>query len=82
VLGAKVKVPTVDGPVMVTVPKGSTSGKTLRLGGKGFHKEGGGRGDQLVTLLVDLPSGDADLEKLVESWTGDRTRNPRSGLGV
>jgi len=82
VLGAKVKVPTVDGPVMVTIPKGSTSGKTLRLGGKGFHKEGGGRGDQLVTLLVDLPSGDAELEKLVESWTGDRDRNPRAGLGV
>lgn len=82
VLGAKVKVPTVDGAVMVTIPKGSTSGKTLRLGGKGFHKEGGSRGDQLVTLLVDLPSGDAELEKLVESWTGDRERNPRAGLGV
>ncbi|WP_454886423.1 DnaJ C-terminal domain-containing protein [Sphingomonas oryzagri] len=82
VLGAKVKVPTVDGAVMVTIPKGSTSGKTLRLGGKGFHKEGGGRGDQLVTLLVDLPSGDADLENFVECWTGERDRNPRAGLGV
>jgi DnaJ-class molecular chaperone len=82
VLGAKVKVPTVDGPVMVTIPRGSTSGKVLRLGGKGFHKESGGRGDELVTLLVDLPSGDAELEQLVEGWTGDRDRNPRSGLGV
>lgn len=82
VLGAKVKVPTVDGAVMVTIPKGSTSGKTLRLGGKGFHKEGGARGDQLVTLLVDLPSGDAGLEAFVEGWTGDRDRNPRAGLGV
>lgn len=82
VLGAKVKVPTVDGAVMVTIPRGSTSGKTLRLGGKGFHKEGGGRGDQLVTLLVDLPAGDATLEKLVEGWAGDRDRNPRAGLGV
>jgi len=82
VLGAKVKVPTVDGAVMVTIPKGSTSGKVLRLGGKGFHKEGSGRGDQLVTLMVDLPSGDTELETLVEGWTGDRDRNPRSGLGV
>jgi len=82
VLGAKVKVPTVDGPVMVTIPRGATSGKTLRLGGKGFHREGSGRGDQLVTLLVDLPSGDAALEQLVEDWTGDRDRNPRAGLGV
>jgi DnaJ-class molecular chaperone len=83
VLGAKVKVPTVDGAVMVTIPKGSTSGKVLRLGGKGFHRTTGGtRGDQLVTLLVDLPAGDAELERLVESWTGDRDRNPRNGLGV
>ncbi len=82
VLGGKVKVPTVDGPVMVTVPKGSTSGKVLRLGGKGFHRATGGRGDQLVTLMVDLPSGDAELERLVESWTSDRARNPRAGLGV
>jgi DnaJ-class molecular chaperone len=82
VLGAKVKVPTVDGPVMVTIPRGSTSGKVLRLGGKGFHREGGTRGDQLVTLLIDLPSGDAELERLVEGWTADRDRNPRGGLGV
>ena len=82
VLGGKVKVPTVDGPVMVTVPKGSTSGKVLRLGGKGFHRATSGRGDQLVTLMVDLPSGDAALERLVEGWTTDRSRNPRAGLGV
>ena len=36
VLGAKVQVPTVDGPVMLSVPKGSSSGKVLRLKGKGF----------------------------------------------
>jgi len=82
VLGGKVKVPTVDGPVMVTVPKGSTSGKVLRLGGKGFHRATGGRGDQLVTLMIDLPAGDAALEKLVDQWTSDRERNPRAGLGV
>ncbi len=82
VLGAKVKVPTVDGPVMVTVPKGSTSGKVLRLGGKGFHRATGGRGDQLVTLMVDLPSSDPELERLVEAWTSDRARNPRAALGV
>src|SRR3546814_11711890 len=37
VLGAKVKVPTVEGAVMLTVPAGSPSGRTLRLKGKGFH---------------------------------------------
>src|SRR5690606_18292081 len=49
VRGAKVRVPTVDGPVMLTVAAGSGSGKVLRLKGKGFSKKGGGRGDQLVT---------------------------------
>ena len=82
VLGAKVKVPTVDGAVMVTVPKGSTSGRTLRLGGKGFHRAGGGRGDQLVTLVVDVPADDAALEAFLADWPGDRTRNPRAALGV
>ncbi len=83
VLGGKVKVPTVDGVVMVTVPSGSTSGRVLRLGGKGFHRAiGAGRGDQLVTLLVDLPADDAELQSFVEGWASDTTRNPRAGLGV
>ena len=82
VLGAKVKVPTVDGAVMVTIPRGSTSGRVLRLGGKGFHKTDGARGDQLVTLAVDLPAGDAALEAFLAGWTGDRDRNPRAALGV
>ena len=46
VTGAKVRVPTVDGPVMLTVPAGSSSGKTLRLKGRGFSAKGGARGDR------------------------------------
>src|SRR3954470_3325540 len=80
-LGAKVKVPTVDGAVMVTVPKGSTSGKTLRLKGKGFTGKDGVRGDQLVTLMVDVPADDAELAGFVEGW-GGRKGNPRAPLGV
>jgi DnaJ-class molecular chaperone len=81
VKGGPVKVPTVDGPVMLTVPKGATSGKTLRLKGRGFHRKDGSRGDQLVTLMVDLPSEDAELHEFVEKWKGGG-RNPRVGLGV
>src|SRR5688500_17798719 len=55
VRGAKVKVPTVDGPVMLTVAPGSGSGKVLRLKGKGFSRKGGDRGYQLVTLEIELP---------------------------
>jgi DnaJ-class molecular chaperone len=82
VLGAKVKVPTVDGPVMLTIPKGSTSGRVLRVGGKGFHRRTGGRGNQLVKLLVDLPSGDPQLERFATEWKGSRSINPRAPLGV
>jgi len=82
VLGAKVKVPTVEGAVMLGVPAGSTSGKVLRLKGRGFHGKGGTRGDQLVTLIVDLPAEDTELKAFVEGWSGDDSRNPRAGLGV
>jgi DnaJ-class molecular chaperone len=82
VLGARIKLPTVEGAVMMTIPEGSTSGKVLRLKGRGFHKRGGGRGDQLVTLMVDLPSNDEALRQFAENWTGDDERNPRANLGV
>ncbi|HPU15879.1 MAG TPA: DnaJ C-terminal domain-containing protein [Polymorphobacter sp.] len=81
VLGAKLKVPTVDGAVMLGIPAGSTTGKTLRLRGKGFSRADGTRGDQLVTLQVDLPADDAALKAFAESWHDDR-RNPRAALGV
>ena len=45
VLGGKVKVPTTTGAVMATIPKGSNTGTTLRLKGKGAAKKGGGHGD-------------------------------------
>lgn len=80
VAGARVKVPTVDGPVMLAVPAGARSGQTLRLKGKGFTRKRGGRGDQLVTLLIDAPGDDAALNSFVEGWQD--TRPLRSNLGV
>lgn len=82
VLGASVRVPTVEGAVMLTVPPGSTSGKVLRLRGRGFHKKDGGRGDQLVTLMVDLPVDDDALVEFVRGWKDRDTGNPRDGMGV
>lgn len=82
VLGAKVKVPTVDGAVMMSIAPGSTSGRTLRLKGKGFTGKSGQRGDQLVTLMVDIPKDDEALKAFIESWDGKGRSNPRSGLGV
>ena len=80
VLGAKVKVPTPEGPVMLTVPKGTSSGNVLRLKGRGFTGKDGKRGDQLVTTEIDLPAGNAELEKFAEGWSGGG--NPRASLGV
>jgi DnaJ-class molecular chaperone len=82
VFGAAIKAPTVDGSVMLTVPPGSNSGKTLRLKGKGFHKKDGGRGDQFVTLMIDVPADDPALAKFVEDWSSGKEGNPRSRLGV
>jgi len=80
VLGSKVKVPTPEGPVMLTIPKGSSSGKILRLKGRGFTGKDGSRGDQLVELAVDLPPGDEALQQFAEGWSGGG--NPRASLGV
>ena len=80
VQGAKVKVPTVDGAVMLTVAPGSGSGKVLRLKGKGFSKKGGGRGDQLVTLEIELPEDVSELAGKLDGWRD--TRNVRAKLGV
>jgi DnaJ-class molecular chaperone len=78
--GAKVKVPTVDGAVMLTVAPGSGSGKVLRLKGKGFSKKGGGRGDQLVMLEIELPDDVGELAAKLDGWRD--TRNVRAKLGV
>ena len=80
VRGAKVKVPTVDGPVMLTVAPGSGSGKVLRLKGKGFSKKDGGRGDQLVALEIELPEDLGELAGRLEGWS-DPTQ-VRNRLGV
>ena len=80
VLGAKVKAPTPEGPVMLTVPKGASSGKVLRIKGRGFTDKAGKRGDLLVSLAIDIPAGDAALETFAADWDGGG--NPRSSLGV
>ena len=82
VAGAKVKVPTVEGAVMLTVAPGSSSGKVLRLKGRGFHRRDGSRGDQFVTLMIDVPANDPALKAFVEGWQDDAERNPRAALGV
>ncbi len=82
VQGAKVKVPTAEGAVMLTVPAGSSSGKVMRLRGKGFAKGDGSRGDQLVTLMVHVPKDDAALEKFIKGWKTGDAHNVRAAVGM
>jgi len=79
VLGAKVEAPTPEGPVTLTVPKGSNAGSTLRLKGRGLtHAKGGGRGDLMARLQIVLPDKiDPDLEQFAETWRKDRPYTPR-----
>lgn len=55
VLGAKVKVPALDGPVEMTIPEGAQGGQRLRLRGQGLKRRHGGRGDQYVELKIVVP---------------------------
>jgi DnaJ-class molecular chaperone len=79
VLGAKVQAPTPEGPVTLTVPRGSNSGSTLRLKGRGLtDPKSGKRGDlraRLVVVLPDLP--DKELETFAETWRRERPYSPK-----
>lgn len=70
VLGGKVEVPTLTGRVHLQIPKGTSSGKTFRLKGKGIKPASGTTsGDQLVTVRIVLPDTiDPELEAFIEKW--------------
>ena len=78
--GAKVKVPTPDGPVTLKVPPHTQSGQVARLKGKGVPKRrpsaDATAGDLYVHFLVQLPTVDSEavqhaIETLDQAWTGD-----------
>ncbi len=82
VLGARVRVPTLDGAVQLSIPKNTSSGRTFRLKGKGMPIKGvqgaDSFGDLFVTTRIMLPDGnDAELETLMEKWRTDHPYNPR-----
>lgn len=58
ILGAKIMVKTVDGPVELKIPEGTQSQTKFRLKGKGVtHLRTSGRGDQIVNVIVEIPKG-------------------------
>lgn len=83
VLGSKIEVPTIDGPVAMNIPKNANSGTTLRLKGKGvLDRRSKERGHQYVTLKVMLPEApDPALDAFVAGWTPSPDYNPRRRMG-
>lgn len=76
VLGGKIQVPTPEGAVMMTIPKGSNSGKVLRLKARGAYA-GGKRGDLLARLAVTLPeTPDDELIRFATEWRDKRPYTP------
>jgi len=81
VLGAKLDVPTPTGSVRMTVPKGTNTGRVLRLRGKGVARKDGSRGDEYVTLKIMLPEQlDPEIEEFARRWQAGQKHDPRRGL--
>lgn len=80
-LGASIKVPTPEGPVMLKVPPDSTAGRTMRLKGRGLP--GKPPGDLHAVLKIVLPPAETDKAKeLYREMEREMPFNPRAGLGV
>jgi DnaJ-class molecular chaperone len=80
VLGARIQVPTPSGSVMLTIPKGSNTGSTMRLKGKGVPHRGG-HGDEFIILKVMLPTNpNVELENFLSTWAHGPNYDPRKGM--
>jgi DnaJ-class molecular chaperone len=80
VLGAKVRVPTLDGAVELNVPAGTSGGRTFRIRGKGMPAEGR-KGDLYATMQIVLPEkGDSGLDELMREWRDRKPYDPRRDI--
>ena len=79
VLGGKVAVDTIWGAVNLTIPKGTSSGQTFRLRGKGVKDDAtGATGDQLVSVKIVLPDEiDEELAYFLTEWRKKHAYDPR-----
>ena len=77
--GGRLRVPTAEGPVMMTVKPGTSGGAVLRLKGRGFTRKGGQRGDQLVTLQIQLPQDLTELSRRLDGWRDESEPRGKHG---
>jgi curved DNA-binding protein len=79
--GAKVRVPTLEGSVSLTVPKHAQSGQVARLKGKGVKRQSQ-QGDLYVRFEIKLPTAEsAGLEKAIEALESAMDGDVREGIG-
>jgi molecular chaperone DnaJ len=81
-LGARIEIPTPDGPAVVTVPAGTQSGQVFRLRGKGCPRlDRDGRGDLFVEARVTIPrNADSTLEAVLRALQRLLPDDPRAAL--
>jgi DnaJ-class molecular chaperone len=82
VLGARIEAPTIYGRVNIAIPKGVTSGQTLRLAGQGIRNAQTRRtGDQMVRIRIAMPpQADPELESFMQRWRESHAYDPRARL--
>jgi len=79
VLGAQVRVPTLESPVSIRIPPGTQSGQRLRVRGRGLPQQGGTRGDLLVSVRIEVPKAVSEKERaLWEQLARESGFSPRS----
>lgn len=84
-LGDEVVVPTIDGKVKYTVPEGTQPGTVFRLRNKGIpYVNGRGRGDQYVTVVLEVPKNLNQKQKQAlkefEKVTTEKNYEKRKGF--
>jgi DnaJ-class molecular chaperone len=80
-LGARVRVPTIDGPVEMGIPPNTQNGQRLRLRGQGLSRQGGGRGDQYVRMqIVNPPSLTPAEREFFQKLASESRFDPRQSM--
>lgn len=77
--GATIKIPTIDGTIMMTIPPNVNTGTKLRIKEKGMPIKGKKRGDQIVIIKITLPEHmDSEFKEFIKTWTKKNPYNPRA----
>lgn len=80
-LGGEVRVPTIEGSILMKIPANVRDGQRLRVTGKGVKSVDGRRGDQYVRLKLAMPENvDEEFRQAVAAWSRRQPQNPRAKL--